>query len=174
MKRKLGLVLWISLIALMGMSVNSFPGEMGKYVGTDTCKMCHWKQYRSWAQTKMAKTFLDSLNGEQREDPACISCHVTGYKGPGGFDSFKTTPKMAGVQCEACHGAGSLYYTDEIMRNRYVSMGLGLLEQNEKLCVTCHNENSPTFPGPFKFDKNKGVHDHFPMTKWFKEHQFDR
>ena len=53
-------------------------------------------------------------------------------------------------------------------------MGLGLLEQNEKLCVTCHNENSPTSPGPFKFDKNKGVHDHFPMTKWFKEHQFDR
>jgi hypothetical protein len=174
MRRKWGLIIWVSFIGLVGLAADGLTEQVGKHVGTDTCKMCHWKQYRSWSQTKMAKTFQDSLSGEQREDPACISCHVTGYQKPGGFENQKSTPRMAGVQCEACHGAGSLYYTDEIMRNKYVSMQLGLLEQNERVCIACHNENSPTFPGPFKFDRNKGLHEHFPMSKWFKEHQYDR
>jgi hypothetical protein len=175
MRRKIALLVSVSFIIVMGISIDSFSfGQMAKYVGTDTCKMCHWKQYRSWAKTKMAKTFQDTLNGEQREDPECIVCHSTGYKKPGGFVNVKTTPQMAGVQCEACHGAGSLYYTDGIMRNRYASMQLGMLEQNEKVCVTCHNEKNPFFPGPFKFDKDKGVHEHFPMSEWFKKHQYDR
>jgi len=175
MRRKFALALLVSFIAVMGISIDSFSSEqMAKYVGTDTCKMCHWKQYRSWVKTKMAKTFQESLNAEQREDSECVSCHVTGYKKPGGFENYKATPRMAGVQCEGCHGAGSLYYTDQIMRNKYASMQLGMLEQNEKVCVTCHNEKSPTYPGPFKLDKNKGVHEHFPMGEWFKKHQYDQ
>ena len=175
MRRKFALVLLVSFIAVMGISIDSFSSEqMAKYVGTDTCKMCHWKQFRSWAKSKMAKTFQESLNAEQRQDPECISCHVTGYKKPGGFENYKATSQMAGVQCEACHGAGSLYYTDQIMRNKYASLQLGMLEQNERVCVTCHNEKSPTFPGPFKFDKNAGVHEHFPMSEWFKKHQYDQ
>jgi hypothetical protein len=146
MGQKIALIVSLSFILGIGISVDSFSSEpMAKYVGTDTCKMCHWKQYRSWAKTKMAKTFETSLDAEQREDPGCIDCHSTGYKKPGGFVNSKTTPKMAGVQCEACHGAGS-----------------------------CHNEKNPFSPGPFKFDKNKGVHEHFPMSKWFKKHQYDR
>jgi hypothetical protein len=175
MRRKFAFVVLVSFIAVMGISIDSFSSEeMAKYVGTDTCKMCHWKQYRSWAQTKMAKTFQDSLNAEQREDPECISCHVTGYKKAGGFENYKTTPQMAGVQCEGCHGAGSLYYTDQIMRNKYASLQLGMLEQGAKVCINCHNEKSPTYPGPFKFDRNKGAHEHFPMSEWFKKHQYDR
>ena len=175
MRRKFGLILLVSFIALMGMSIDTFSAQMAtKYIGTDTCKMCHMKQYRSWAQTKMAKTFQDSLNAEQRQEPECISCHSTGFKRPGGFENSQSTPKMAGVQCEGCHGPGSLYYTDQMMRNRYASMQVGMLEQNEKVCITCHNENSPTYSGPFKFDKNQGVHEHSPMSQWFKKHQFDR
>ncbi len=60
------------------------------------------------------------------------------------------------------------------MRNRYASLELGMLEQGEKVCITCHNEKSPTYPGPFKYDRNKGVHEHYPMSEWFKKHQYDR
>lgn len=169
MRRKLGLVLLVSFIALGGISIQASSEPNGKYIGTDNCKVCHMKQYRSWAQTKMAKTFTESLNAEQRQDPECIVCHVTGYKKLGGFFNQKDTPHMVGVQCEGCHGPGSMYYTDEVMRNKKASLYLGLLEQTEKVCIVCHNEKSPTFPGPFKFDKSKGVHEHFPLTDWFKK-----
>lgn len=175
MRRKIALLVSVSFIIVTGISIDSVSsGQMAEYVGTETCKSCHWKQYRSWAKTKMANTFQDSLDEEQRVDPDCIVCHTTGYRKPTGFVNDETTPLMAGVQCEACHGAGSLYYTDEIMRNRYASMQLGLVEQNEKTCVTCHNDENPFFPGPFTFDKSKGVHEHFPMSEWFKKHQYDR
>lgn len=100
--------------------------------------------------------------------PECLSCHSTGY-GAGGFEAKdeafwkQTTDKgkptkevklMKGLQavgCESCHGPGSKYKSKKVMKA--ITEGttdgatVGLTEPNEALCVTCHNEKSPTFKG---------------------------
>lgn len=55
-----------------------------------------------------------------------------------------------GVQCEACHGPGSDYKTMSVMKDKEKAVAAGLVLGDEKLCKTCHNEESPTF------DKEKG------------------
>ena len=50
-----------------------------------------------------------------------------------------------GVGCEACHGPGSLYKSRKIMKDKEASMKVGLIIPDEKTCIKCHNEESPTF-----------------------------
>jgi hypothetical protein len=38
--------------------------------------------------------------------PGCYACHVTGYRGAGGYRTIADHP-LRHVQCEACHGPGS-------------------------------------------------------------------
>ncbi len=108
-------------------------GEEYKYVGSNKCKKCHLKQYKSWAKTKMAKAF-DSLKpgqaseGKQKhkldpakdytQDASCVACHTTGHGKQGGYaapadpndkKAVKMAKKREGVGCESCHGPGSAY-----------------------------------------------------------------
>jgi cytochrome c peroxidase len=60
-----------------------------------------------------------------------------------------------GVQCENCHGAGSGYKTMAIMKDHAKAVAAGMTDfkddaAKEKLCVTCHNDKSPTHK-EFKF-----------------------
>jgi hypothetical protein len=147
---------FILLFSLILWSSVSFAQEP-TYTGTRKCKPCHGKQYKSWEQTAMAKAF-DRLKPEEQGKADCLMCHATGYGKEGGFKSLEETPAMVGVQCEACHGPGSIYF--RVMKDKEKSKAGGLLEQTEAVCKVCHNEKSPTFKG-FKFDKNVGVHEHF-------------
>jgi len=54
-----------------------------------------------------------------------------------------------GVQCESCHGAGSAYKSMATMKDKAKAMAAGLNMYKddaaiEALCVTCHNDKSPT------------------------------
>lgn len=97
--------------------VEAGPPKDAKYIGVRKCKLCHPLQHRTWKknQEKHIKAFaaFDTLPAPYKDtakkDPNCIRCHVTGYGKPGGFKSIEETPKMAGVQCEACHGPGSAH-----------------------------------------------------------------
>ena len=138
-----------------------------KYGGVATCKPCHLvgrsgAQYKKWQAGPHAKTY-GTLKTEKAiewakergiEDPQksekCVKCHVTAY---GVEDSLKG-PKLSleeGVSCEACHGPGSGYKKLKLMRDIYAGIvpgsKFGLVEPNEELCVTCHNEESPAFAG---------------------------
>ncbi|RMF63789.1 MAG: hypothetical protein D6743_10235, partial [Calditrichaeota bacterium] len=71
-----------------------------------------------------------------------------------GVESNLKSPKLTleeGVSCEACHGPGSRYRGRKVMREiasgKLVGAELGLVPQNEKVCVRCHNKESPTFKG---------------------------
>jgi len=67
------------------------------------------------------------------EAEKCFECHTTGYGKPGGFVSYETTPEMADVGCETCHGPGALHAEDgdpELIRRTPVV----------KDCKVCHNE----------------------------------
>jgi hypothetical protein len=68
----------------------------------------------------------------------------------------KTFNMEEGVTCEACHGAASGYKTIHSKpENKDKAIAAGLLPgdaTSDKLCVTCHNEKSPTFKG-FKLEE---------------------
>ena len=64
-------------------------------------------------------------------DVECISCHVTGYGKAGGSILGKTEGRED-VQCEACHGPGSIHVESEDPKDI-------VAVPNEAVCVSCHN-----------------------------------
>ena len=171
------LFLWIGCFAIQGFSA-------GDYVGVKKCRICHMPQHRSWQQTNMAKVFELLKPGVRAEakqshnldpdkdytkDESCIGCHSTGY-GEGGFESIATTPDLAGVTCEACHGPGGGFLKPNLMSlsnkeyKRADVVAAGLIIPTAETCQKCHNEKSP-FYKPFNFEERKtvGVHENFPL-----------
>ncbi len=144
----------IMLIAVLGLALAAliFAGEDEEkggeesapiYVGEKRCKVCHLATFKAWEKTAHAHAF-ETLKKEERENPICAACHTTGY-GKGGYDNEETVVDLAKVQCEACHGPGSLYSRSSVMRDRELSENLGLVKIGPETCTVCHNENSPTF-----------------------------
>jgi len=113
------------------------------YVGERRCKVCHLATFKAWEKTTHAHAF-DTLKEEERKNPICIACHTTGY-GAGGYENSETVVDLTDVQCESCHGPGSLYSRSSVMRERKRSEELGLVRIGPETCTRCHNENSPTF-----------------------------
>ncbi len=174
----------VVLLLAAGVSAGSEGGF--SYAGTKKCKPCHLKEYNAWSETKMAKAFdllkpgaaaaaktkakLDP-NTDYSKDPTCLACHTTGYGKPGGFVDMESTPDMAGVGCEMCHGPGGTYLKTEYMslqnkefkRAALVAVGLvGAISKDQ--CTPCHNPKSPFFK-EFRFEerKTKGTHEKFPL-----------
>jgi len=106
--------------------------------GRTACRRCHLRQYRTWQRTPHADAY-ENLPEENRSDPACVKCHVTGYGADSGFKSVEETPNLAGVTCEACHGPGSVYRDEETMKSRDASVAAGLVLPDEQTCLGCHN-----------------------------------
>jgi hypothetical protein len=103
-----------------------------EYVGPSLCAPCHLPQYTSWKKTKMANAFESLKPGMAADaklqfnlDPnkdytkvsVCVGCHVTGYGKQGGFVDIETTPDLAGVTCEACHGPAGSYMAKGLKKN---------------------------------------------------------
>ncbi|RJQ44996.1 MAG: cytochrome C554 [Nitrospiraceae bacterium] len=163
--------------------------DAAEYNGAKKCKACHIKQFKSWEQTKMAKSFEQLKPGVSADakkkanlDPAkdyttdanCLKCHTTGYGKPGGFKSIADTPDLANVQCESCHGPGSEY--NKLMKENKEfktadakKAGLIIPSEDEKGCLSCHGGDSPfteKVDAKYKFDfkdRLKKSHEHFPM-----------
>ena len=160
-------VLFFACALVLSWTVAGFAQEAAKkpvakpqYVGVDKCKMCHKAEYDSWLTLKHAKAY-DALKPEEKKKDSCAVCHVTGF---GVADSL-----LLGVQCEACHGPGSLYKAITVMNptkykaNRAaqhkLALEAGLVVPDKDTCAKCHNAKSPTFKG-FDFEKMKaqGIH----------------
>ena len=119
------------------------------YIGAAKCKVCHNKpamggQYKVWAAGPHANA-MESLTAEEAKDPKCIKCHSTvGHIDPDLIIGLKISE---GVSCESCHGAGSGYKTNSVMKDREKSIKRGLTLPTEQVCKTCHNEESPNYKG---------------------------
>ncbi len=174
------------LVALFCLSTDAGEHE---FVGTKKCKACHLKEYKSWAETKMAQTFEVLKPGERADaktaagldpnqdyttDAECLPCHVTGWGKAGGFTDIESTPDLVGVGCEMCHGAGKDYIAPGTMtlKNKEYKkadlLPLGLVDKvSEAQCVGCHNSDSPFVADDFVFDfeanKDQGTHEKFPL-----------
>ena len=112
--------------------------ETPRYLGDTSCSKCHPEVARRWGQTVHASAMETLVAKGRQSDPACIPCHATGYGRPGGFREMGTTPWLAGVQCEACHGPGSFHVVN------HGALPYGSVSALD--CVRCHTvAQSPDF-----------------------------
>lgn len=89
------------------------PVQKGQasYIGAEACSDCHDDAFQFWKRTPHASAYA-SLSTQHKEfNLDCVSCHVTGYDKPGGT-TVTHVDKLTDVQCEACHGPGSLHAKD--------------------------------------------------------------
>jgi len=134
------------------------------YVGSKACAGCHKTEYQDWQRSVHAKSMELLAPGKKggpkhkagldpdkdyNKDEKCLKCHTTGYKKAGGFVDINTTPDLAGVGCEMCHGAGSDYR--EIHKQKMLDFksaetraaGQTYASKGDKVCENCHNNDSP-------------------------------
>ncbi len=142
------------LIACLLMFLTAGANAQNEYVGAAKCKMCHNKtatgaQYKVWAASKHASA-MDALEGEDADNPKCLKCHSTYYGDD--EDLMASIKPSEGVSCESCHGAGSGYKSNTVMKDKDKSIAKGLVIPTEKVCKKCHNDESPHFKG-FNFDE---------------------
>jgi hypothetical protein len=112
------------------------------YIGVDECDTCHAKEVTFWKTTRHAQAWHTLEEVGKQLDYECTSCHVTGWDKPGGATMAKTEDRVD-VQCEVCHGPGSIHAEAE-GKERPASI---VLKPAADLCAsTCHlPEHSDTF-----------------------------
>lgn len=111
------------------------------FAGADTCRNCHPGIHGDWGQTAHAGA-LDALVAiGQGENSTCLKCHTVGFGQPDGFVDELTTPELAGVQCENCHGPAGAHATSpqDLSVRPFVDMA-------STVCGACHTDaHHPTF-----------------------------
>jgi hypothetical protein len=134
-----------------------------RYVGARRCLECHgaadhgqavpwlrsqhahayWRLSGDWAR------YLAGLRPHYRDvkdpvsDERCLLCHVTGSQDPDAIYASSYRP-ADGITCEACHGAGSLYASTEVMSDRDAFLANGGRIPDASTCRSCHR-NSDDF-----------------------------
>jgi hypothetical protein len=107
-----------------------------RYLGSEVCIRCHQQEGEQWKGTAHARAFQTLVDAKKESDEDCISCHVVGYKQPGGFLGSVDSPQMKNVQCESCHGMGTQH-------DVYSSKPRPVTEQT---CTQCHEgDNDPSW-----------------------------
>ena len=166
--RVLILILVLTVVWGANFLANPAASEEAKqrqHVGVDKCKVCHkskkkGEQHAKWLAGAHSKAFGTLASDQSKaiakekgiEDPQaaseCLRCHVTGHDVAAEFLGAKYK-KEDGVGCESCHGAGGDYYKMKTMKALYageIEPGtVGMVTPDEKVCASCHNEESPTY-----------------------------
>jgi len=140
--------------------------EAPQYVGAKRCGVCHKGKeynflYERWGISAHANAY-DILPEEGRLLAKCLGCHTTGYWERDKWYGRLTPAEMRGVQCEACHGPGSLYRKPLVMnrklqrqnpkQQRQKKLLAGLATPTKETCLKCHNEKCPNYK-PLKINK---------------------
>ncbi len=170
--------------------------DKAQYVGAAKCKMCHKKAdmgdiYGKWAATKHAKAYQALATDAAKEAakakgiddpqkaPECLKCHATGAAADPKKVS-KSLKQEMGVQCESCHGPGSLHIrsrmkTAKDFKGQEHPWAIPAGEMHlptEETCRGCHNPESPSYK-EFKLDeflpKVRHFHPNRPGPRWLTE-----
>ncbi|MBL8626370.1 MAG: hypothetical protein JNK64_33955 [Myxococcales bacterium] len=118
------------------------PDGTATYVGTEACADCHAEAVTFWKQTRHAQAWQTLVEVDKQFDFDCINCHVTGWGKPGGA-TMAANETLRDVQCETCHGPGSIHVdADDVDAKKTIT-----LAPATDLCATeCHTiEHSDTF-----------------------------
>jgi hypothetical protein len=117
------------------------------FLGADMCIRCHVAEGEQWKTTHHARAWATLTDRHKESTPECVSCHVVGYKQPGGYGMNSTGAVMTNVQCENCHGMGT----------RHEAFAAAGHKVAEAACLNCHT--SSTSPD-FNFAKFRPYIDH--------------
>ncbi len=125
------------------------------YVGVRVCSECHsgpgaGHQYSLWRLSSHAKALATLSMPESKEiarlsgSPeaphtarVCLGCHATAADAEE-WERDETFLIEDGVQCETCHGPGSEYMDEAVMRDRELAMERGLRMASPQTCMICH------------------------------------
>jgi hypothetical protein len=111
-------------------------GPSPQYAGSRACLECHSPMVNTVTHTRHSGASASALFAAQggRTDPSCLPCHSVGFGLPTGFVGEFTTPHLANVQCENCHGPAAVHAAnpeDPVTKPR--------VELSAMLCGGCHN-----------------------------------
>ena len=125
------------------------------YVGEKACRECHHNagardQFNQWYLSKHAKSYaalsmpqakqiaeLSGIDVNPFESPVCLGCHSTATNVEE-WERDDIFYIQDGVQCEFCHGPGSEYMEDDVMRRPDLAMKAGLQKPGQDFCMVCH------------------------------------
>lgn len=126
---KRAFVVFAVVVAMAGMST-LMATAAPTYVGAEKCKMCHKVQYESWVAIGTHSKALEKAKASTNPkfDPSCLGCHST-----------NKSETAKGVECEACHGAGSDYKALSVMKDKAKAVAAGLVVPTEQTCAGCHD-----------------------------------
>jgi YVTN family beta-propeller protein len=136
------------------------------FIGAKACGTCHdgpkmGHQYAKWRLSAHARAYaalalpesreiarLSGITEEPSKSRMCLGCHATASDTEDwekansfGSEDWEKTDGFHiedGMQCEACHGAGSEYASADIMKDRAKAMAQGLRMSNKDDCLLCH------------------------------------
>ena len=131
------------------------PPRQPVYVGARACGRCHERQalgnqYGHWLLSKHAQAYaalakpeakpmarLSGITDPPEKAPVCLGCHATAADA----EPWERDPGFVledGVQCEKCHGAGSEYMEEAVMRDPEAARKAGLRKPTKHYCLLCH------------------------------------
>lgn len=132
------------------------PPANQTFIGAKRCSSCHFKEQVKWKASGHSKAF-ELLPDKYQKDQTCLKCHTTGLGEASGFKDKASTPDLAGVTCEICHGPGSehekickpLLNVKELSAEQTKAAKDSIwLMTPKNVCVECHaiqaHKESPT------------------------------
>jgi len=142
------------------------PGA--KYIGAAACADCHTAadsgyQFSKWRDSQHARAYASlgtprgyaiakemGIHGDPQTNASCLKCHATAYHQPaaGVLERYSI---HEGVGCEACHGPGSEYSPEAIMKDRDKAFAAGLKKVTPETCQACH---ANAHGKPFDYEKS--------------------
>ena len=126
------------------------PADSPFYKGATSCSVCHnggsgGTQWSTWSVSAHASAIESLQEIGMDSNPSCLKCHTVGSYGlnadaaldNGGYDET-AVPRLAGVQCENCHGPGSQHPSPN-----FTSVDVTM---DASLCGQCHTDaHHPTY-----------------------------
>jgi hypothetical protein len=103
-----------------------------KYVGVEVCANCHEDAKKVWDGTAHAHAYSTLEKQFKEANLDCVGCHVTGYDRPGGSTVMHVS-ELKDVQCEVCHGPGSLHAA------KPATVEMPNATPSPDTCIACHH-----------------------------------
>lgn len=147
-----------------GITCPEVPKGTATYVGAQACMQCHAAAFKQWQDQAVQVAGKDKdgkpitrLSGHARawdtlvhdkktKDRSCVGCHSVGFMQPGGYCKTSEVDFREAVQCESCHGPGSLHIqagdTSQIQRT-----------VPETTCRSCHQVPHIETSASFNYDE---------------------
>lgn len=127
-------------VATSAQAASGDPDCGKEFVGIAACRECHPERYRGWLETPHAKAYQSLVAKGRQFDGECVVCHAVAFECEKEVIDWKALEGFLNVQCEACHGPGSLHTASKGKEG--LALGPGL----RAACLRCHTpERSAEF-----------------------------